>query len=267
MVSRPSPELLRLAAIAHAAGIAIMEIYATDFAVQRKADNSVVTEADELAEKIILQHLARNWPQIPVIAEESASRGELPDAGNQFFLVDPLDGTREFLKRNGEFTVNIARIENRVPVTGVIYAPALGRIYSGETAVGAFQADLAIENQPESASWSVMKVESARQGGPIAVASRSHRDAETQALLTRIKPQCLTGIGSSLKFCEIAAGRADVYPRLGRTMEWDTAAGHAILAAAGGFVRSLDGSPLLYGKRDRGFDNPSFIASSTIVNW
>lgn len=267
MSSHPTDELLKLVEIAHTAGRAIMEIYATDFAVERKADNSVVTLADEQAEKIILQQLANYWPQISVIAEESAAKGHYPETGDQFFLVDPLDGTREFLKRNGEFTVNIARIENSSPVAGIIYAPALSQIYCADTSAGAFEGKLAIGDAPSAVVWSGIRVNSSRLGGPIAVASRSHRDIETERFLARINPQNLIGIGSSLKFCEIAAGRADIYPRFGRTMEWDTAAGHAILSAAGGRVCGLEGLPLTYGKRDRGFDNPSFIASASPINW
>lgn len=173
--------------------------------------------------------------------------------------MDPLDGTKEFVSRNGEFTVNIAKVENGVPVIGVVYAPAIGRIFWGDTARGAAEGKVAAD---ESITWKKLLVRPCPGDGAIVVASRSHRDSATDDYLKTVKVAKLVSAGSSLKFCLIAAGEADLYPRFGRTMEWDTAAGHAVLLAAGGKVLNSDGEPLCYGKRDRGFDNPGFIASA-----
>ena len=239
-----------------------MDIYATDFSAKAKADLSPVTIADEEAEKIILAHLKKYWPDIPVVAEEAAAAGKIPAVADQFFLVDPLDGTKEFLSRNGEFTVNIALIKNGAPVSGVVYAPALSRMFIGNIEFGAAQAQLAVGDQLSAANWQAIKVRALPAGGATVLASRSHRDAETETYLATLNVKEIIGAGSSLKFCTIAAGEADIYPRFGRTMEWDTAAGHAVLAAAGGKVCIVEGSPLKYGKSERGFDNPAFIASA-----
>ena len=252
----PSQRTLILADIAVQAGNKIMEVYATDFSARTKADQSPVTLADVEAEKVIVNALRQNWPNIPIIAEEAAAAGNVPEVSNQFFLVDPLDGTKEFLSRNGEFTVNIALIENAKPVAGVVYAPALAQIYVGEDVTGAF------EKKSDGTTWKPIHVRKKPSEGLTALASRSHRDAETEAYLAALNVKNIVGAGSSLKFCTIAAGKADIYPRFGRTMEWDTAAGHAVLSAAGGSVMCADGTPLLYGKAHRGYDNPSFVASA-----
>jgi 3'(2'),5'-bisphosphate nucleotidase len=238
--------------LAEVAGRAIMAIYATDFTTKTKSDLSPVTAADEAAEKIILAGLAKLHPTIPVISEEAAALGRIPAVAEHFFLVDPLDGTKEFISRNGEFTVNIAEIKQGVPVSGVVYAPAQSRIFWGELGKGAAQG----------LPWTPIQVRKASAEGITVIASRSHRDAATDEYLSKIKVKSLCSAGSSLKFCLIAAGEADLYPRFGRTMEWDTAAGHAVLLAAGGKVLTTDGIPLSYGKCDRGFDNPAFIASA-----
>lgn len=240
-----------LVPIAREAGGAILEVYATDFGVRSKGDASPVTEADERAEAIILERLARLTPDIPIVSEEAASRGSIPATGRSFWLVDPLDGTKEFINRNGEFTVNIALIEAGAPVLGVVLAPALDCLYGGAQGEGAFMWD--------SRARGAIACARGREGGLIVVSSRSHGDAEALERFLAGRPVASSvSAGSSLKFCLVAKGEADVYPRLGRTMEWDTAAGHAVLSAAGGRVTEMDGRDLLYGKPD--FANPHFIA-------
>jgi len=244
----PSPQTQHLIALANAAGRAIMSIYATDFTTKTKSDQSPVTEADEAAERIILEGLAKF--NIPVISEEAAAQGRIPAIADHFFLVDPLDGTKEFISRNGEFTINIAEIKQGVPVSGVVFAPARQRIFWGEIGKGAAEDDTPIH------------VRKPPLDGLTVAASRSHRDAATDEYLSKINVKSLCSAGSSLKFCLIAAGEADLYPRFGRTMEWDTAAGHAVLLAAGGKVLTTEGIPLSYGKREQGYANPPFIASA-----
>lgn len=239
-----------------AAGAAIETIYGAGCAVEEKEDGSPVTIADREAEAIILAHLARSFPDVPVVAEEEACAGRIPAVGNRFFLVDPLDGTKGFVQRNGEFTVNIALIEDGEPVAGVVYAPDLKELFFGARGEGAFKR-LDSGDQP-------IRVREAQAGRLAAVGSRNHGIQGMDARLDKLGVSDFVPSGSSLKFCVIAEGRADVYPRYGRTMEWDTAAGHAVLDAAGGRIMVLDGEreagPLRYGKVDRGFDNPHFIA-------
>lgn len=249
-----------LEAIALAAGREVMAVYGTDFTVCLKADNSSVTEADTRAEAVILEGLRRLSPAIPVVAEEQAAAGHLPEAASRFYLVDPLDGTREFIARNGEFTVNIALIENGVPVAGVVYAPVLGRLYAGATGAGAVRVDFT----PSGPARRAIQVRPAPAGGIAAVGSRSHGAEETARWLSGLSVTDFVSAGSSLKFGLVAEGAADIYPRFGRTMEWDTAAGDAVLRAAGGIVLGLDGLPLPYGKsvqpHDAPYANPSFVA-------
>jgi 3'(2'), 5'-bisphosphate nucleotidase len=243
---------------AQRAGGAIMAVYATDFAVQQKADASPVTVADEAAEKIILADLAAIAPGVPVVAEEAVAAGRVPVIANRFFLVDPLDGTREFVARRDEFTVNVAFIEAGEPVLGVVFAPARHELYWGDVRAGKAGR---IEADPDGTMPSLgnaISVRPAPARGLTAVASRSHRTPETDAFLANYPVVEFRSIGSSLKFCLVAAGEADIYPRLGPTMEWDTAAGHAVLSAAGGRVIGLDGEPLRYGKP--GFRNGNFVA-------
>lgn len=242
------------------AGEAIMEVYAGPIDVESKVDASPVTEADRRAENIILRGLRATWPAIPCVAEEEASTGKLPAVGNgPFFLVDPLDGTKEFINRREDFTVNIALIDAGAPVAGVVYAPARRVLFSGAGA-SAFRARVDMSGAiGDRSSISVRKATTP----PVIVASRSHRTPETDVIIARFDDAELVSVGSSLKFCLVAAGEADLYPRLGRTMEWDTAAGDAVLRAAGGSTSTLDGEPLAYGKRlpahaDE-FGNPSFI--------
>lgn len=239
--------------LARKAGDEILTVYAGDIDVRMKDDDSPVTDADGRAEAVILRGLASLTPEIPVVAEESVDDGVVPAADGSFWLVDPLDGTKEFISRNGEFTVNIALVERGVPVLGVVYAPALNRLYAGADGVGAFSQG---ELEPRTAAV----VRPVPPEGLVVVASRSHGDASAleQFLEGRKVANAVTA-GSSLKFCLIATGEADLYPRLGRTMEWDTAAGHAVLRAAGGRVACLCGTELRYGKQ--GFENPHFVAA------
>jgi 3'(2'), 5'-bisphosphate nucleotidase len=237
--------------VARLAGQQAMDVYATDFTVYSKDDASPVTEADRRVEAVILDRLAALTPDIPVISEEQAAAGHVPDVGERFWLVDPLDGTKEFIKRNGEFTVNIAMIEANQPVLGVVLAPALQRLFAGAAGVGARAEDV---NGSRSITCRRPPAE-----GVTVVASRSHGDETAlETFLAGRKVAAQTNAGSSLKFCLVAAGEADIYPRLGRTMEWDTSAGHAVLRAAGGRVTTLDGAELCYGKP--GLDNPHFVA-------
>jgi 3'(2'), 5'-bisphosphate nucleotidase len=242
------------------AGKAIMAVYIKGCAVACKADNSPVTIADQEAERIILAHLRSDFPDIPVIAEESVAAGIAPAIGSSFFLVDPLDGTREFIDKRPEFTVNIAYIANGHPVAGIVFAPALGIAFSGENGSAEklfVDSDFRVERR---LPINVRLAKAKR----TALASRSHDSPQTARFLADQAISECTNIGSSLKFCLLAEGEADVYPRFTRTMEWDTAAGDAVLRAAGGSTVTLDGQPLTYGKRqqahDSDFANPDFIS-------
>lgn len=247
-----------MAELALEAGRVAMAVYSEDFSVDAKDDASPVTEADRLGEEIILKGLARLSRTIPVLAEEAASSGVVPTLGREFFLVDPLDGTKEFVTKTGEFTVNIALVRDGRPALGVVYAPAIGKLYCGDCGQGA---TLRIVEDGAAASAREIRARPSPQRGLIAVASRSHRGPETDAFLSTLDVADFAAAGSSLKFCLIAEGVADVYPRLGRTMEWDTGAGQAVLEAAGGRVVVFGSDePLAYGKKERGFDNPHFIA-------
>jgi len=248
----PSELIERVAAIARRAGDLVLEVYATDFAVAAKSDASPVTLADERAEASIVPALERLDPGTPIVAEEAMAAGRAPALdGGRFWLVDPLDGTKEFVGRNGEFTVNIALVEQGRPVLGVVHAPALARTYAG--AAGTVWVEDAAGRRP-------IRCRRPPPEGLTVVASRSHGGAQAlERFLAGRKVARLATAGSSLKLCLVAAGEADVYPRLGRTMEWDIAAGHAVVAAAGGSVTRIDnGAPLAYGKP--GFDNPHFVA-------
>ena len=251
-----------LLAAAVAAGRATLDIYRAGFTVTQKADQSPVTAADHAAEKIILEDLARIAPAVPVIAEEAVAAGSIPQVHEEFFLVDPLDGTKEFIHRRGDFTVNIALIRGRTPALGVVYAPVSGALYAGNVAsMRAFRCSHPAE-ATTSGPREPLRVRSAPAAGITAVVSRSHSTPETDAYLSHYTVSDRVSVGSSLKFCLVAAGEADLYPRLGPTMEWDTAAGHAVLAAAGGKVLAPGGKPLAYGKPD--FRNSFFIASGAL---
>jgi 3'(2'), 5'-bisphosphate nucleotidase len=245
-----------LAEIAIAAGPAIMDIYRQDPAARAKSDGSPVTEADERAEAIIHARLRACAPNIPIVAEEAVAAGGHIEIAHQFFLVDPLDGTREFLKGNGEFTVNVALVRDEVPVAGAVYAPAQDLLWVGGERAWTCSVPLGgpipKQRQPLQARPAPERL--------TALASRSHRDAETEAFLLRLPIEDLTSAGSSLKFCVLAEGKADVYPRFGPTMEWDTAAGDAVLRAAGGIVLDADGAPFAYGKIGSGLKNGAFVA-------
>lgn len=249
-----------LIAMAQQAGQAIMAIYDTEIQVDHKTDNSPVTLADTQAEDIILAALATTAPDIPIVSEEAASQGIVPDIAEIFFLVDPLDGTREFIKHNGEFTVNIALIENGCPVMGVVYAPALSRLFWASGPTEAFEAKLDISDEFAKTSPQVLRVRKPHDDGLTMISSRSHGDPATQKMISEYTIRDTLTAGSSLKFCLIAAGEADLYPRAGRTMEWDTAAGQAVLTAAGGTVLNVDGTQLRYGKTHDGLANPPFMA-------
>ncbi|HVY86761.1 MAG TPA: 3'(2'),5'-bisphosphate nucleotidase CysQ [Caulobacterales bacterium] len=252
-----------LVRIALEAGALILRVYEReDFAARAKADGSPVTEADGAAEALILERLRVLEPQTPVVAEEEAAAGRIPATARRFFLVDPLDGTKEFLNRNGDFTVNIALIKDGQPSCGVVYAPAHGVIFAGECGVGAHMATV---TNGAIGAWRKITVRRPSAEGLAVVASRSHMSDETQRFIDRFQISDMVSAGSSLKFCRVATGEADLYPRLGRTMEWDTAAGDAVLRAAGGRVCTMDGQALNYGKRNQSSDvdyaNPWFVAS------
>src|SRR5262245_20474505 len=246
-------------AIASHAGKFIMSVYADAPRVSAKADGSPVSDADIGAEQIIREQLSRLLPDVPLIAEESFEPQNGADTPGRFLLVDPLDGTREFISRNGEFTVNIALIDHGQPVVGCVYAPARATMYfAGATA---FRAELAPGAAlPAQGGLQVIATKAYAGDGLRRAASASPLDPATQAVLERLPIVARHDAGSSLKFCVIAQGDADVYPRLAPTMEWDTAAGQAVLVAAGGCVIGTDGSPLRYGKAQAGFRNDGFIA-------
>lgn len=246
-------ELLpQIVALADKAGAVIMDHYRRDFGVKTKADASPVTAADEASEAVILEGLARLTPGLPVVAEEKVAAGNIPDLdAGPFWLVDPLDGTKEFISKNGEFTVNIALVSSEGPILGVVLAPARERAWWGAKDLGANVRDADGKVAP-------IKVRPTPAGGLTAVVSRSHSDADTEAFLDKTGVVERISAGSSLKFCLVAEGKADLYPRFGPTMEWDVAAGHAVLLAAGGRVTMLDGGPFLYRKPD--FCNTGFIA-------
>lgn len=240
------------------AAIPVMEVYASDFTPEQKEDRSPVTEADKRAEVIILEHLAKRLPGVPVLAEESFSEGVRPEVGDRFLLVDPVDGTKEFIKKNGEFTINIALIENGSPVAGCVYAPALERIYlGGETALAA---NVKPGAKLDDAGLEPIGVRIPLQTGKTAVMSRSHADETTRSFAESQGVTDTVAAGSSLKFCKVAEGLADLYPRFAPTMEWDTGAGHAVLVAAGGWVTNPDLTAFQYAKTEAGYLNGSFIA-------
>lgn len=250
-MSRHDALMAALPDLAREAGEAILAIVRRGFDVEAKGDQSPVTEADRAAELIILAGLARHAPGVPVIAEEEVAAGRIPAHDSTYFLVDPLDGTKEFIRGGDDYTVNIGLIENGIPTLGVVYAPATGMLYAGDPAQGAWI------DGPEG-----RKAIATRQRGDVltAVASKSHFSQPTADYLAAIDARDYVSIGSSLKFCIVAEGKADIYPRLGPTSEWDTAAGHAVLLAAGGRVDGPDGGPLAYGKRT--FLNRAFCATA-----
>jgi 3'(2'),5'-bisphosphate nucleotidase len=248
------------AALALEAGGAIMRVRATGAQARIKSDSSPVCDADLLAEDVILAGLARRAPHFPVVAEELCASGQVPEIdGGPFFLVDPLDGTREFLEGRDCFSVNIALIRDGAPAAGAVYAPARGEMFVAGSRAWSFAVEPGAAMPPR-AEWRELHVRSMPERDAVAVASRSHLDTGTKRFLGRLTVRDIVPIGSSLKFCLLAAGEADIYPRFGPTMEWDTAAGDAVLRRAGGVVLDLAGAPAVYGKAAREFANGPFIA-------
>ncbi len=247
------------ASIALAAGPVVMSEYEGGGEVRLKSDSSPVTVADERAEEVILGLLRARVSAVPIVAEELVARGEHAVIGGSFILVDPLDGTREFISRNGEFTINIALVRDGEPVAGAVYAPALARLWWGGER--AYQCDAPVGAPlPAESLWRPIRTRRAPARGLVALASRSHGDPATEAFLAKLPIAERRSAGSSLKFCALAEGVADVYPRFAPTMEWDTAAGDAVLRAAGGVVLAIEGGPMLYGKKRSGLRNGGFVA-------
>lgn len=222
--------------------------------VMNKADDSPLTKADLEVDAFIGRVLSETFPEIPVVTEERASSHDLDVTRGYFFLVDPIDGTKEFINKRDEFTVNIALLHNKTPIAGVVCAPALNRSFTGVVGIGAHETNL------ETGASKAIQVSKPDNSALMVVASRSHLSDETKAFIDANPVREMKSAGSSLKFCLIASGEADLYPRFGPTMEWDTAAGHAVLLAAGGIVDNLDGSPLEYAKPE--FRNPWFMAGA-----
>jgi 3'(2'), 5'-bisphosphate nucleotidase len=244
--------LLDVTDLARDAGRTILEVYASAFSVTEKEDRSPLTEADLRSERLILAGLKRIAPEIPVLSEET---GQVPwnkrSGWSRLWVVDPLDGTKEFVQRNGEFTVNIALVDHHRAVLGVVHAPVLERTYYACEGIGAFRSDARSAGRP---------IRVAKRGpGPVrVVGSRSHRGSSLDGFLAQVGPHEFVEVGSSLKLCLVAEGNADVYPRLGPTSEWDTAAGQCVLEQAGGQVLKLDGEPLSYNAREEVL-NPHFV--------
>jgi len=259
-------------ALALKAGAAIMRVEAAGPKARIKSDQSPVCDADVLAEAVILEGLARHTPQFPVVAEELSASGKIPKLdGSPFILVDPLDGTKEFLEKRDSFSVNIALIRDGVPAVGIVYAPARGQAFVAGSRAWTFLAGPG-GDIPARTAWRQLRARPMPACDAIAVASRSHRAPETDIFLKRLPLREVMPLGSSLKFCLIAAGKADVYPRFSPTMEWDIAAGDAVLRRAGGVVLDLSGAPVTYGHADRAFANGPFVAwgdpsAATLYPW
>jgi 3'(2'), 5'-bisphosphate nucleotidase len=242
------------------AGAAILDHRRTGFEVERKSDTSPVTAADRAAEAILLEALGAAAPGIPVIAEELASAGTLPQHGARFFLVDALDGTREFVKGGDDFTINIGLIDGGKPVFGIVYAPASSWLFATLGPDRAVEARIAPGEDADRVAYTTITGRRPDENGMCAVVSKSHLDDTTKAYLATLQITSENSIGSSLKFCVLARGDADVYPRFGPTCEWDTAAGHAVLTAAGGIVLTPERGAFTYGKTGKAYLNSAFIA-------
>lgn len=254
-------ELARLFAnLAIAAGALAMETFNNVTIESRlKGDRSPVTEADERVEAYLLGELEKSLPGVPFLAEESAARGKTLSAADAFLLIDPIDGTREFLARSADFTINVALAEAGAPRAGAVYAPAQGRVWFA--GARGYEADAVPgRSLPPAQDWRLLRARPRPQDGLVALISKSHLDEETKAFLSRHPIARSAPVGSSLKFCLLARGEADVYPRFGPTMEWDTAAGDAVLRAAGGATLDPNGAPLRYGKSEVSYRNGPFIA-------
>ena len=250
----PALLLPRVVALVDEAAAVVMDHYQGDVAVARKADASPVTAADEAAERVLAEGLRALTPEFAVVAEEERARGASPEpdaVGEFFWLVDPLDGTKEFIKQNGEFTLTVGLIQAGRPILGVVAAPAIGKLWTGAAGHGA--------SLREGVAVRAIAARTVPATGPVAMVSRSHGTPEEEDFLAAEGTAERSMAGSSLKFCRIAEGAADLYPRFGRTMEWDTAAAHAVLAAAGGRVTTRDGLPLGYAKPDFANDH-GFVA-------
>jgi 3'(2'), 5'-bisphosphate nucleotidase len=233
-----------------------MEVYgAGEVSIQKKHDLSPVTEADLAAHRILVEHLASLLPNCPVVSEENEGVQNYHHGSDRFWLIDPLDGTKEFIARNGEFTVNVALVEGGRSVLGIVYAPAIDTLYLGSLGQGAFRLSKG-EMEP-------IQVGAAADGGCRVLVSKSHLNEETQLFIDRLGSVSLIQTGSSLKFCRVAEGSADIYPRLAPTCAWDTAAAQAVLEAAGGAVVDLQGQPLRYDNTD--LLNPSFVATRNVT--
>jgi 3'(2'), 5'-bisphosphate nucleotidase len=259
----PSPDARlaeRLTAVAIEASAAILAVDFRKAGTRRKADSSMVTEADEAAQAVILEGLARVAPDIPVVSEEAPCdwHGKAPA---EFLLVDPLDGTAEFLAGRLEYTVNIALVRNGIPAAGVVAAPALGLIWRGATDHGAARVRFSLgDTKGRPRKGAAIHTRPWPAGEPVAAISRSHYDPTSAAFLARLGPVRPLSCGSALKFCRLAEGAIDVYPRLAPTFEWDVAAGHAVVVAAGGSIVAADGGKLMFGRVDSGFHVPGFVA-------
>lgn len=249
------------AGLAVRAGAVAMEVYSAERIPARlKSDASPVCEADERIEALLLEGLAKLAPELPVVAEEAAARGELPGRADAFLLVDPLDGTREFLAHGREFTINIGLIVDRAPRAGAVFAPALGELWFGGASAFAVRVEPGAAALPPREQWRRLRTRKTPAQGLTALVSRSHRNEETSAFLATLHVHDIRDAASSLKFCRLAEGVADVYPRFGETMEWDTAAGNSVLRAAGGIVVDPSNKPLVYGKAKAHYRNGPFIA-------
>lgn len=263
MTLQTSPEQLleQLAGISRRAGLAILEWYDGDMGITHKADDSPLTKADLASHKLIVAELGKRWPEIPILSEESATiPWETRQAWRQYWLVDPLDGTKEFINRNGEFTVNIALIRDHCPAMGVVHVPVTDVSYIGAADAGAWrqqggETKTAIETRRPAASPAVV------------VGSRSHANPELAEQLEKLGPHELISMGSSLKFCRVAEGLADFYPRLGPTCEWDTAAAQAVVEAAGGQVVKLNGSALDYNRKEAYLNPHFFVLGDPARDW
>lgn len=253
---KPPPLAEDILIIARQAGAAILEIYESNFAVETKSDNSPLTAADMAAHRLIASALAEMPGAVPVLSEEGGlAEFKERQTWTRYWLIDPLDGTREFVKRNGEFTVNIALIENGQPTLGVVHAPVLRRSYVGVRDGGAWRVD----EEGEQAEWRSIHTRTVDEAALTLAVSRSHGSPAVEALIAKLPTLTTTSMGSSLKFCLVAEGAADAYPRFGPTSEWDSAAAQAVLEAAGGAVQRMDGTPLAYNQKVSVL-NPDFIA-------
>jgi len=259
--TKPEQILEQLVDICRQAGLAILEWYDGDMGITQKADDSPLTKADLASHKLIAAQLAACWPDIPVLSEESATiPWETRQGWQQYWLVDPLDGTKEFINRNGEFTVNIALISKYRPVMGVVHVPVTGVSYFGATDAGAWR-------QQSTGAKSEIRVRQPAAIPAVVVGSRSHANPELASQLEKLGSHELISMGSSLKFCRLAEGRADFYPRLGPTCEWDTAAAQAVVEAAGGRVVKIDGAPLEYNRKEAYLNPHFFVYGDADKDW